>query len=200
MATKLVLATNNKGKIKEFKSLAADQELECEILSLADFPQMPELIEDGRSFKENAAKKAVSTAQATGMTAVADDSGLEVDHLGGAPGIHSSRFGGEIGNDDRNIEKLLFLMEGVPWEQRTARFKCVIAVVTVQMETYFTEGVCEGVIAEEPAGEEGFGYDPVFFLPEYNKTMAQLSPELKNQISHRAKAFQKAVTIIKELI
>lgn len=199
MSAKLIFATNNKGKLKEFKSLAAAQKFDCEIMGLEDFPEVPETIEDGRSFEENAAKKAVNAAHITGVTAVADDSGLEVDHLGGAPGIHSSRFGGEIGNDDRNIEKLLFQMKGLPWEQRTARFKCVIAVVTPDIKTYFTEGVCEGMIAEEPYGEEGFGYDPIFFLPDYNKTMAQLSPEVKNRISHRAKAFQKAVKIIKDL-
>jgi XTP/dITP diphosphohydrolase len=175
------------------------EKLNYRVYSLEDFPEIPEIVEDGTTFKENALKKASMVAQYTGFLTIADDSGLEVDYLGGAPGIYSARFAGEPKSDRRNNQKLLKLMQGVPMDKRTARFRCVIAIVTISGENYITEGVCEGIIAKEPHGEGGFGFDPLFYLPEYKKTMAELDAREKNRISHRAKAFQGAVSILKTL-
>ncbi|WP_027355730.1 XTP/dITP diphosphatase [Desulfofundulus thermocisternus] len=183
---KLVLATRNPGKVRELSQLLSP--LGYEVLSLEHFPGVPEVVEDGATFRDNAVKKATAVARHTGQLALADDSGLEVDYLGGAPGVHSARFAGE-GHDDRaNNEKLLRLLAGVPPEKRTARFRCVVAVATPEGKVFTTEGTCEGVIAEEPRGEGGFGYDPLFYVPSCGKTFAELDPEVKNRISHRGRA------------
>lgn len=193
----LVLATRNEGKIRELTALIAS--LGFTIRSLADYPQFPEVVEDGATFQENAVKKARAVAGATGCLALADDSGLEVDYLGGAPGVFSARFAGQ-GHDDRaNNEKLLQLLQGVPAEKRTARFRCVVAIATPGDRVYTTGGVCEGMIAEAPQGKGGFGYDPLFYVPEYGKTFAELDPYIKNQISHRGRALTGAWNILAEL-
>jgi len=193
----IVVATGNRGKLTELQSLLGP--LGVEIKSMKDFPDLPEVVEDGSTFAENAAKKAVEVSRATGEIALADDSGLEVDHLGGAPGVYSARFAGEHKDDRANNEKLLALLEGVPPEKRTARFKCVVALAVPGDRIYTAEGACEGVIGTAPRGEEGFGYDPLFIIPELGKTFAQLDLDTKNSISHRGKAFARARKIISGL-
>jgi len=194
---KVVLATGNQAKLIEFISLMGDG---IEVLSLKDFSNLSDIIEDGDSFKENALIKARETVKYTGMVAVADDSGLEVDFLAGAPGIYSARFAGEPSDDKRNNDKLLSLLHGVPWEKRTARFTCALAVVTPEGEEYLTEGTCEGYILGEPQGSEGFGYDPLFYYPALDKSFAELGVEIKNSISHRARAFLAGRDVIKAVL
>lgn len=197
---KLVIATANQGKLKEIKLLINSSfKNSIEVLSLSNYPDLPDVIEDGKTFKENAAKKAKIVAAATGCIALADDSGLEVDYLKGAPGVHSARFAGKAQNDQANIEKLLRLMEGVTMERRTARFRCVIAIATPKQQLFTAEGTCTGFISLMPRGKKGFGYDPVFYVPRYNKTFAELDLEIKNKISHRARALVKAINILKEI-
>jgi len=199
---KLVIATANQGKLKEIKLLinsSFKNKNSIEVLSLSDYPDLPDIIEDGKTFKENAAKKAKFVAAATGCIALADDSGLEVDYLKGAPGVHSARFAGKAQNDQANIEKLLRLMEGVPMERRTACFRCVIAIVTPKEQLFTAEGTCHGFICLIPRGKKGFGYDPIFYVPRHNKTFAELELEVKNKISHRARALTKAIDILKEI-
>ena len=191
---KMILATKNKGKIKEFKALV--QGLPIELLSLEDIPDLPEVEEDGCSFQENALKKACAIAKYTGLTAIADDSGLEVDALNGAPGIHSARYAGDKATDQENIQKLLTALKSVPFEKRTARFRCVIVVCTHTNKTITAEGTCEGIIATEPHGSHGFGYDPVFLIDRMGYTMAEVEPEIKNRISHRANTISKLKEIL----
>lgn len=148
------------------------------------------LPEIGQTFAENARLKAGLVATMTDFAALGDDSGLEVDFLNGAPGVNSARFAGEPADDGRNNDKLLELLKDVPWEQRTARFRCVVALVTSSGETYYGEGTLEGVIVFELRGDQGFGYDPLFFLPEYGKTLAELGAEVKNKLSHRVRAVE----------
>ncbi len=199
---KLVVATRNKGKLREIRSILADLS-GLEVLSIMDFPEgtIPEVEEKGETFEENAYLKAFAVARVTGLPALADDSGLEVDALGGKPGVKSARFGGEGISDAERNEKLLALLKGVKHPHRTARFRCsMVLVVPPDFERYVTHGVCEGVIAYEPAGRYGFGYDPIFYLPEFGKTMAQLTPEQKNSISHRRRALEKMKEIIKRVL
>ena len=198
VAAKLVFATRNPGKIRELRALLADKG--WEILSMDAFPSMPPVEENGKTFVENALKKARSVAYFTGLTALADDSGLEVDALGGEPGVHSARFGGEGLRDEERNALLLKRLEGVPLKERKARFRCAMAFVTPQGAEYVVEGVCEGLIAQEPKGEGGFGYDPIFYLPSLGKTMAQLPAAEKNRISHRAKAMEKMIEILDNLL
>ncbi|WP_018086810.1 XTP/dITP diphosphatase [Desulfurispora thermophila] len=195
---RLVIASRNQGKIREIKAMLSD--MPVEILSLSDFDNIPELAEEGSTFQENAAQKARSVMLATGLTALADDSGLEVDYLGGAPGVYSARFAGAKANDAANNYKLLKLLTGVPREKRTARFVCVIAIATPDGQLYYSEGKCEGVIGFKPAGDGGFGYDPLFIVPQYGQTFAQLPPDIKNSISHRAQALTLAREIIAGLV
>ena len=185
----LVLATRNQGKIREIEKTLDLPRLE--IRSLQDFPDLPDIQEDGQTFLENAFKKAQACAQATGLMALADDSGLEVDCLNGAPGIYSARFSGPEATDEANNRKLLSLLEGIPEERRTARFVCRMVLYLPEGTWIQTEGFCLGIIARAPRGENGFGYDPVFYLPEFDKTMAELPLEEKNRISHRAQALRK---------
>ncbi len=191
------MATKNPGKMRELEALLKGEG--WEIFPLTAFTSMPPVSEDGETFVENALKKARAAACFTGMAALADDSGLEVDALGGAPGVHSARFGGEGLSDSERYLLLLKMLEGVPWRERTARFKCVMALVVPDDKEYVVEGVCEGIIAMEPKGEGGFGYDPVFYLPSYGKTMAQLPAGEKNRISHRAKALHRMREILRRL-
>ncbi|MBR8660818.1 MULTISPECIES: XTP/dITP diphosphatase [Brevibacillus] len=192
---KVVLATRNKGKVKEFNSLFA--ELGWEGISLDAFEGVPEVVEDGDTFEANALKKATTIATYLNMPAVGDDSGLEVDALGGRPGVYSARYAGEHASDEQNWRKLLDELRGVPAQQRTARFRCVLVLAEPGKEPVVAQGTCEGVIAEAPEGTNGFGYDPVFYLPDKGVTMAQLPPEEKNRISHRAMAMGNLLAAIK---
>lgn len=193
----LVIASKNKGKVAEITALVGD--LPVRILLLNDFPSIPDVKETGTTFAENAEIKARSMHAATGLTALADDSGLEVDALDGRPGIYSSRFAGENATDKDRCALLLKAMDDVPDEHRTARFRTVACIVGPDGKVHFTEGTCEGVITRQPAGDNGFGYDPVFYLPRLGKTMAQLTSDEKNAISHRGKALRAVVEILKAL-
>jgi XTP/dITP diphosphohydrolase len=187
----LVMATRNPGKIRELQEILRDSGVV--LLSLADFPHLPEIPEEGATFAENAGAKAQAVVRQTGHAALADDSGLAVDALGGAPGVFSARYAldrtsPEPPTDADNWGKLLEELEAVPWEARGARFVCEIALALPDGRIFRARGECAGRIAREPRGQEGFGYDPVFWVPEYQATMAQLGPEIKNRISHRARA------------
>jgi XTP/dITP diphosphohydrolase len=193
---RIVLASRNWGKIKEIKAMLED--LGISFLSLNDYPDIPEIVEDGKSFLENAIKKARAVAESTGEIVLADDSGLGVEALGGAPGIYSARYAGEDGNDEKNIQKLLDDMKDIASGNRGATFRCVLVLYPVNGHYEVFEGYWEGSIAEKPVGQSGFGYDPVFFLTEEGVTVAQLSPEVKNRISHRAQAFAKLKAKLRE--
>lgn len=197
MAKRVLLATRNEKKRKELADILSSRGIE--VLSLADFPSVPEVEETGSTFEENALLKARTVCRHTGILTLADDSGLEVDFLGGEPGVMSARFAGKAHDDRLNNEKLLTLLQGIPEKARTARFRCVIAIVTPEGKEYVVSGVCEGRIAETPAGANGFGYDPLFIPAGYDRTFAELSEEVKNRISHRARALNLAAVIIKEL-
>ncbi|HZW83907.1 MAG TPA: XTP/dITP diphosphatase [Candidatus Deferrimicrobium sp.] len=193
----ILLATNNQGKVRELVKLLGD--LPFNVLSLQDFPEIGEIEEDGETFADNALIKARTAAGISRLLTLADDSGLEVDALEGRPGVHSARFAGEPKDDSENNAKLLELLRDVPAEQRTARFKSVIAVVAPSGEEYLTEGACEGVIGFTPKGTEGFGYDPLFFVTEFDKSFSELTLEEKNSISHRGKALRAALEILRKL-
>ena len=186
----VVLATRNPGKVRELESLLAD--LPLRLQSLLDFPQIPPLPEEGESYAANATSKALTIARATGQVALADDSGLEVDALGGTPGVHSSRWLGEEATDAERNAAVLARLQLVPAEARTARFRAVVVVALRDGTVRTFEGVVEGRIADRPAGEHGFGYDPIFLVPVYGRTMAELEPAIKNVISHRAQAVRSA--------
>lgn len=187
---KLLLATNNEGKAREYRSLL--EGVPFELVTPAEVGISTEVAEVGKSFEENARLKATTLAAESGLLSLADDSGLEVEALGGEPGTLSARYAGEGASDSDRASYLLTKLEGVPQEKRTARFRCVIAIATPEGEVEFCSGECDGVIAFSPKGKRGFGYDPIFYLPEMGKTMAELSPETKNKISHRGKAAEKA--------
>jgi XTP/dITP diphosphohydrolase len=183
----IVIASRNKGKIAEILQIGHD--LPVKWTSVLDYPTAPEVDEDGKSFSANARKKAVAIAKATKQWALADDSGLEVDALKGAPGIHSAMYAGKHGADQANNEKLLKELSKVPDEKRTARYRAVIVVATPDGEILAeADGHCEGLIGREYRGTAGFGYDPLFVVPEFKQTMAELGLEIKNKISHRAMA------------
>jgi len=194
---RLIVATTNPGKLREIIRLL--EGLPMELLSLADYPAVSEAEETGSTFAENAVLKAVHAARHTGETALADDSGLEVDALEGRPGIHSSRFAGPGATDAQRNALLLEKMKDVSDQDRTARFRCVAALASPSGDVWTFDGVCEGHIMHEPRGEHGFGYDPLFYIPEHGKTMAELPPELKNRISHRARAIIAARAAIEKM-
>lgn len=185
----IIIATNNKGKAKEFKSLFA--EYGYKIKTLHDFPEIRDVEETGNTFYANALQKATFISQALDTTVLADDSGLEVDALDGAPGIYSARFAGEHGNDQKNNEKLLEELKNTPEEERTANFHCSLVLVRPDKEPLHVVGTVDGLILQEPKGDNGFGYDPLFFVPELDKSMAELTSDQKNAISHRAQAIIK---------
>jgi len=195
---KLILATRNKHKIKEIKKILANQQIE--ILTLEDFPDMPEVKETGKTLEENAVLKAKTVYTATGIPALADDSGLEVDILDGAPGVMSARFAGPGCSYEDNNLKLLGLLKGIPEERRGASFRCVVALALSSDDIRVVEGRVRGFITHKEIGENGFGYDPVFFYPELDKTFAELEPEEKNRISHRGIAFRKAIELINKIM
>lgn len=194
MIRELVLATRNRHKAQELASLLSD--LGISIRTLDAFPEVPDVIEDGKTCEANAIKKARVVSRATGLLAVADDTGLEVDALGGQPGVYAARYAGEHVTYEDNWRKLLRELSGVPHDRRTARFITVAAIASPSGEVQVAEGQLQGVITEEPAGAQGFGYDPVFFVPELGMTLAELSPDEKNRISHRAKAFAQVREIL----
>lgn len=192
---KILLATRNKAKVKEYSNLLHG--IPYEIVSLEDIGITQDVEESGKTFDENATIKAKTYAKLSGLVAIADDSGLEVDALGGEPGVRSARYAGEGSTDKERIDYLLKKMKGIPSEQRAARFRCVIAVATPAGEVKICEGKCDGVITFEPRGKNGFGYDPIFYLPKHKSTMAEISMEEKNKISHRGKAAAKAHRLLK---
>lgn len=194
MIRELVLATRNRHKGEELTALLGD--LGITIRTLDEFPGAPEVVEDGETCEANAIKKARAIAEFTGMPAVADDTGLEVDALGGRPGVHAARYAGEEATYEDNCQKLLRELAGVPRGQRAARFLTVAALALPSDGTQVAQGILDGVIAEEACGTLGFGYDPVFLIPELGKTLAQLSADQKNKISHRAQAFTKMREIL----
>ena len=181
------MATRNRGKVREIAAIL--EGLPIRLLALDDFPGVEAAVEDGLTFEDNATKKALHVWRKTGLTSLADDSRLEVDALGGRPGIFSARFAGDGASHAANNRKLLGLLGGVPPGERTARFVCVAALVTLGGELTLDRGTLEGVIGSAPRGQGGFGYDPVFCVPGYAKTVAELDEAVKNAISHRAKAF-----------
>jgi XTP/dITP diphosphohydrolase len=195
---KLLIATHNQGKVREYRELLRNLPLEVSYLDAEGITH--EVDESGATMEENARLKAREYAQLSGLWTWADDSGLEVDALGGAPGVYSARYAGEGATDADRYRKLLDALTGVPWDKRTARFRCAVALATPEGDMRVTEGVCEGVIAFGPAGTNGFGYDPVFYMPELSATMAQLPSETKNQVSHRARASLKALGLLEEMI
>jgi XTP/dITP diphosphohydrolase len=196
---KLLVATNNPGKLEEYRHLLDG--LPLEITSLGEEKLKFEPQETGSTFEENAILKASAFARRSKLPTLADDSGLEIDALHGAPGVHSARYGAtRRGQDVQRYELVLHQMERVPWAERTARFRCVVALATPDGYVETAEGAVEGIIAFEPQGEHGFGYDPIFFIPELDCTMAQLPPETKNQVSHRARAARAASPIIRRLV
>jgi len=194
---KLLVATSNPGKIREYRALLDG--LGYRITTLAEEKITKVVTESGNSYEQNARLKAVTYAKLSHLLTVADDSGLEVDALDGEPGIKSARFAGRAATDADRVTFLLARLDGVTSERRTARFKCLIAIATPDGQCQTCCGECPGIIALEPKGKNGFGYDPVFFLPEKGKTMAELPLETKNQISHRARASQKAHQILQQL-
>lgn len=190
----IIAATKNPGKVREIRK--ALKGLGLKIYSLGDLLDVPDIEEDGKDFTENALKKAQFYSKYFSKLTIADDSGLEVDILNGLPGIYSARYAGEGASDRKNNEKLLGEMEGIPYSKRGARFKCVIAIVSPEGREAIVEGSCRGRIGFREVGKRGFGYDPIFILPQHGKTMAQLTLEEKNKVSHRGKALRKLRRII----
>ncbi|TKB11640.1 XTP/dITP diphosphatase [Desulforhopalus sp. IMCC35007] len=184
MLSMLVIATTNQNKLREFKEILKD--LDIEVRSLADFGPIPHVIEDGATFDDNAYKKALHTAKVLGLPAIADDSGLVVEALDGAPGVYSARYSGENASDEENVTKLLKELKGV--DNRKAYFQCVLSIAVPSGPALTYEGRCEGIIIDERRGANGFGYDPVFYFEEFDKTFAELSMDEKNKVSHRGKA------------
>jgi len=194
---KLLLATNNQAKVREYKSLL--HSLPYELVTLAEQGITTVVSEVGETLEENARLKATLLADKSRLLALADDSGLAVDALGGEPGLLSARYAGENASDKDRVSYLLSRLKGVPWQKRSACFRCVIAIATPDGEVEFCSGECRGMITLDPRGEQGFGYDPIFYLPELDKTMAELPSEMKNQISHRGQAARKVYQVLERL-
>lgn len=195
---RLVVASRNPGKAREMAQILAEEGLALEVLTLADFPEVALPPEVGATFASNAAAKARHAARATGLPAIADDSGLEVEALGGEPGVRSARSAGEDASDEDRCRKLLNLMAQVPDHKRRARFRCAAAYAEPGGEVMLAEGACQGRIAREPAGQGGFGYDPLFIPDGYSLTMAQLKPAQKHAISHRGRALRLLAHMIRD--
>jgi XTP/dITP diphosphohydrolase len=187
--TEIVVATKNAGKIAEINLALAD--LPYQVIALADLGNYPEAPEHGTTFMENACAKAEFYARLTGRLCLADDSGLEVDYLKGAPGVYSARYAGEHAADEENNQKLLDNLTGIPPEKRTARFRCVLALANQEKTLLTADGTIEGIILPAPRGDNGFGYDPLFFVPELDRTLAEISADDKNAISHRGRALRQ---------
>lgn len=193
----LVVATKNPGKLREIREILGS---EVRLLSLADFPDVGDIVEDGRTFEANAIKKALSVALHTGRVSLADDSGLEVDALEGAPGVYSARFAGENATDEQNNNKLLRLLEGTPDAKRTARFRCVIAVGAPDGTVRTADGTADGRILRRPRGTAGFGYDPLFLASCIERTFAELPPIEKNRLSHRGSALRSILPLLRKFL
>jgi XTP/dITP diphosphohydrolase len=194
---KLLLATNNKGKLEELRQLLAG--VPFDIISSSDIGLNLAVRESGKTYATNARLKARAFAVASGLLTLADDSGLEVDALGGAPGVLSSRYAGSGASDKQRVDYLLSKLKDIPWEERNARFRCVMAMASPSGKLKTCSGSCRGIITYAPRGTNGFGYDPVFYFPKLGKTMAELPFEIKNRISHRARAAARARRILAEL-
>ncbi|MBB6213966.1 XTP/dITP diphosphohydrolase [Anaerosolibacter carboniphilus] len=186
----MVIASKNKHKLEEIKDILGELPLVVQSMDEVGLSHL-EVVEDGETFEENSMKKAKEIMALTGRIAIADDSGLEVDALNNQPGVYSARFSGEGATDQKNNVKLLKMMEDIPFEKRTARFVSVISVAFPSGKEIVVRGECEGIIGFEEKGSHGFGYDPLFIVPEYNRTFSELGAEIKNKISHRAKALEK---------
>ena len=184
---KIVFASGNEGKVREIKEML--EEMGIELVSLSNYAHTPEIVEDGKSFLENALKKAKIVSESTGETVLADDSGLQVEVLGGEPGIYSSRYAGEKATDEENNAKLLTKLKNIPHEKRTAFFICVLVLYRRDGSYDYFEGKWNGQIIDERRGNNGFGYDPIFLVPELKMTAAELPAEIKNKVSHRGQAF-----------
>lgn len=195
----LVIATRNKNKIKEIKNLLDGMPVKIVSLNEGNW-DIPEVAEDGKTFRENAVKKAKAAADITGKVALADDSGLEVDVLKGQPGVFSARFAGEKATDRKNNLKLLQLLKDIPLDRRSAQFKCAIAIVSPKGKADVVSGVCRGYIDFSERGGQGFGYDPIFVPTGYDKTFAELSASIKNKISHRGRALEKAKLVLERYL
>lgn len=194
----LLLATGNAGKVRELRELLRDAPVR--LVGLRDAGITQDVEETGDTFEENASLKAAEYARLSGLWALAEDSGLEVDALGGGPGVHSRRYAGLDATDAQRVQYLLSKLRNVPWERRGARFRSVIAIASPMGVQRVVVGECRGVIALEPRGSEGFGYDPVFFLPELGRTVAELSLEEKNRVSHRSRSAAESVEALRELV
>ncbi|NKB81071.1 MAG: XTP/dITP diphosphatase [Nitrospirales bacterium] len=194
MGIDVVLATGNPHKRQELLALLGD--VGYRIRTMDEFSSLPEIIEDGETCEANAIKKATILARHTGLLALADDTGLEVDALNGRPGVYAARYAGEQATYEDNCQKLLQELDGIPREKRTARFRTVMALVEPSLQIEVVEGILEGLIVETSRGTQGFGYDPVFWVPNLDCTLAELTVEQKNRISHRAQALEKAKTIL----
>jgi XTP/dITP diphosphohydrolase len=194
----VIIATKNPGKAREFEHIFAPRGVE--VRTLLDFPEIPDVEETGKTFEENAILKAEAVSKILNKMVIGDDSGLMVDALEGRPGIYSARYAGEPKNDQANTAKLLKELSGVPEEKRTARFYCALAVAVPNQDTLTVSGTCQGRILDEPRGTNGFGYDPVFFVPEKGAAMAELSSDEKNKISHRANALKKLDVILDSIL
>jgi len=198
---KVVVATRNRHKVREIAALLDEVGLSIELVPIDAVAPNVELVEDQDTFEGNALAKARQAAQACGMAAIADDSGIEVDALGGAPGVRSARWAGDPCDDARNNQKLLRELEGVPAERRTARYRCAAVLVDLERrKEVVRSGACEGVVLASPRGQGGFGYDPLFFLPELGQTMAEIDLGQKNRLSHRAAAFRALAVAIRDLL
>ncbi|MCA1063604.1 XTP/dITP diphosphatase [Rossellomorea sp. AcN35-11] len=198
MKKSVIIATKNRGKAKEFQHMFAPYGYE--VKTLLDMPHIEDVEETGRTFEENAILKAETVAQELGELVIADDSGLAIDALEGRPGVYSARYAGEEKSDEANMEKVLGELQDVEESKRSARFQCVLAIAGPGMETKTVSGTCEGMILQEKRGTNGFGYDPIFFIPALNKSMAELTPDEKSQISHRGNALKKLGNIISDFI
>ena len=196
--TRLLIATKNPAKVREYSRLL--QGIPYEIVTLAEEGIYQVVDETGETLEENATLKAKSYACQSNLLTLADDSGLEVDVLGGEPGVLSARFAGEGASDNERIDYLLAKLTSIPWEERTARFRCIIAIASPQGEVELCQGECRGIIAYEPKGENGFGYDPIFYLHRLEKTMAELTMDEKNEVSHRGQAVRKACRVLEQRI
>ena len=191
----ILIATNNLGKVKEIKDILNSPEIK--VLTMKDFPHLPKIVEDGKTYQENALKKARKISEYTGKICLADDSGLEIDYLKGEPGIYSSRWGN---SDKERVNKVLKLLENVPKNKRNAKFVCVAVLVFPNGKIYMVKEECKGSITFKPKGEHGFGYDPIFLVPEYEKTFAELGDKIKNRISHRGKAMRRMMDRINKIV
>ncbi|NIV27971.1 MAG: RdgB/HAM1 family non-canonical purine NTP pyrophosphatase [Anaerolineae bacterium] len=199
--TKLLVGTNNQGKVREYEELLTDLPASLEVTYPAREGLTMEVQESGETFEENARIKALAYARASGLVSLADDSGLEVDALSGAPGVHSARYAGPEATDIDRYRKLLDALAGIPAGQRSARFRCVVAIALPDGTVHTAEGSCEGEIGFAPRGEHGFGYDPVFVVKGYaGRTMAELPPDIKNTISHRARALVAIQPVLEKLL